>query len=184
MCHIWGFHVIHLTSNSKETYGDENYTFGSEPEYIVLNREYAFMEFLRNIAIPNQEYLMLEPDIEFISEWPNLSENADVSLLYRQDAGPHISPSTRWCRKSSLSLFEEIWNIFPRTHWDWHGDSIAFDRLYLKIIKQQPISEFVKYNGVNIQFRTHENYMKPYHKYMKHYVAHRKLELLAKDEQK
>ncbi len=186
MCWSWDLEVVHLTTDPDESFGCVRIVTPGDSKDIVYNREKCFTRYLKYFADPNKIYLFTEPDTEILKMWPALPQDVDLSLLYRMEVFPHISPSWRLCRTTALPFFESIltyMNSSPKGR-DWHGDSEAFNKLHTSMyngLVNPHVTEFVMFDKVRIQFRSYEDYMKPRCTYMRHYIAEQKRELLNKE---
>lgn len=166
-----GIKTVHLTIKGHEGWGDENYFYDFDPVNIVYNREVAFIDFLKNAE--DNVYWFTEPDSRIYTMFPKLE--GDIALLRRND-GVAISPWFRLAKPSSLPIFEEILSYFDLDKKTWHGDSVAFIKLWEAMGK--PGWENITYNGINVELRNYEEYSKMNSMYTRQYKHRKKLRLL------
>jgi len=174
--------VFHLTIEGNPGWGDatiwpfEGTTLKSKD--IMYNREVMFTQFLKYAASIDTVYWFTEPDARIVKEFPPLADDVDLALLYRDD-DVHITPSFRLARKAALPVFEWVLEHFdgPR---DWHGDSMAFNALYEAMGFPQLNDRFT-WNGVRIELRDYNDYTRKHSKYVRHWKAFSKSQLLAQE---
>lgn len=166
-----GIPLIHITVEGHEGWGDENYYYQGDVNEVIYNREKFFLEFLKNAE--DQVYWFTEPDSRLNSQLPPLT--TDLALLKRDDPVA-ISPWWRLCKKSAVPFFEELLTHFDMTQKDWHGDSVAFTKMWEVIGK--PGTGITKWNDVSIELRDYRLYTGRLQPYSRQWKGQKKLELL------
>lgn len=173
----FGVGLIHLTTRGHEKYSDEWVEFDLDPHHVVLNREIAWCEFLKQA--PDDHYWLTEPDSRMTSEWPAIT--TDAMLLRRLDKLP-ISPAFRVGNPKSLPLFELLRDATqkaPKNTWDWHSDSIGWSEAYKVLGKPEP--PYFDYKGVSVELRRYDEYCMIRGKYAENWKASTKADLLRHD---
>ena len=142
--------LIHLTITGHEGWGDENYFYDVDNRSeVIYNREKLIVEFLRKDAVDDEVYWFIEPDFRLLQEFPELT--TDVCMLHRDD--PIVmTPAWRLAKKSSLPFFEECFTYFDLEQKKWHGDSIAWVKMWEKIGKPDAPGIY-NYNGISLELR-------------------------------
>lgn len=167
--------LIHLTVNDHDGLGDENYSYKMESVHqVIWNREKCIVEFLKNHADPNEEYLFLEPDFEIQKHIPRLT--TDLCLLLRGD-DVALTPAWRLCKKNAYKFFEESLNYFPEEHKDWHGDSQAWNRMYANMGSPKLLGLY-QYNGISIELRPYGDYASKRGTFSKQYKGGAKTQMV------
>ena len=166
-----GISTVHLTTTGHEGWGDENFYYDLDPVNIVYNREIAFIDFLSKAD--EDVYWFTEPDSRIHTTIPEL--HADLALLRRND-GVAISPWFRLAKPSALPIFKEVLEYFDLDKKTWHGDSVAFIKLWEAMGK--PGWENIVYKNLNIELRNYEDYSKMNSIYTRQFKHRKKLRLL------
>lgn len=164
--------VIHLTTTGHEGWGDENYYYDLDPENIVYNRESTFVDFLRTAN--DDVYWFTEPDTRLNQLFPPLT--TDLAILLRGGDLP-ISPWWRLAKKSALPFFERALEFFDLEKKQWHGDSVAFKRLWDDMNCRADFGQ-THYLGLAIELREYALYSKPSSPYSRQWKSKKKLQLL------
>ena len=171
-----GFPLVHLTIEGEPGFGDENYFYSGNPEYIVWNRERLFLEFLKQA--PDDVYWFSEPDYRIVNMFPELT--ADLALLRRNDKVA-ITPSWRLATKAAIPFFEEVLSYYPDDDElrAWDGDSDAYIQIWKAM--GQPNIGMLRYNNMSIELRDYSAYCKPRSKFTAQWKAHNKDDLLKQE---
>jgi hypothetical protein len=173
----FGIGVIHLTTRGHEKYSDEWMEFDLDPHHVVLNREIAFCEFLKQA--PDDHYWLTEPDSRMKKEWPEVT--TDAVLIRRNDTLP-ITPSWRLGNPKSLPLWEGFRDLTmetPTDKWSWHGDSLGWLAMWNRLGK--PDIGTMTWEGISIELRDYKKYVQLGSKYSENWKASNKMELLRRD---
>ena len=165
--------TVHLTLTGHEGWGDENFYYDLDPIDIVYNREIAFTDFLSKAK--DDVYWFTEPDSRINTMFPELV--GDIALLRRND-GVAISPWFRLARPSALPIFKEVLDYFDLDKKTWHGDSVAFIKLWEEM--GRPGWENIVYKNLNVELRNYEEYSKMNSMYTRQYKHRKKLRLFEK----
>jgi len=163
--------LIHITTKGHDGWGDENYYYDGDPVNIVYNREKFFLEFLKEC--PDDVYWFTEPDARLNSELPPLT--TDLALLRRKD-DVAISPWWRLAKKTSIPFFEEVLKNFDMQQKNWHGDSVAYTKIWELMGK--PDCGICHWNNMSIDLREYRLYTGRNQPYSRQWKSHNKLELL------
>lgn len=166
-----GIPLIHLTIEGHEGWGDENYYFKGDANEVIYNREKFFLEFLKNTD--DEVYWFTEPDCRLNSQLPPLT--TDLALLRRND-DVAISPWWRLCKKSAVPFFEELIKHFDMAQKDWHGDSVAFTKMWE--LMDRPDCGIIEWKGIQIELRDYRLYTGRQQPYSRQWKGYKKLELI------
>lgn len=167
----FGIPLVHLTITGHEGWGDENYFYQGDPNEVIYNREKFFLNFLKNCD--DDTYWFTEPDCRLNSLLPPLE--TDLALLRRKDAVP-ISPWWRLAKKTSIPFFEELITHFDLNQKDWHGDSVAFTKMWE--ILGSPGWGVCSWNNISIDLRDYRLYTGRQQPYSRQWKGLKKLELV------
>ena len=171
--------VIHITLAGHRGMGTVNvHALDLDPENIMYNRELLFARWLE-YDLSDEVYWFTEPDARISKPFPPLDKEIDAALLWRDD-DVHITPSFRLCRRSAYPLFQWTLDHYDMTKMDWHGDSEAFNALYIDMGKPKGPGCFT-WNGLNIELRPYFDYSRRNSRYVTHHKAGHKMELLARE---
>jgi hypothetical protein len=181
-CRQFNCKTVHVTLEGHEGWGDENfYVSGLDPKNVMLNREIAFAEFLKQA--PEDLYLFSEPDYRMWKAFPAL--RGDVSLLYRAGDDVPMNPAWRLATPKALPLFELLRDetqkvkLRPGVGYDWHCDSEGFTSAWK--LMGSPKGGMVEFLGLRIEFRDFSQYIKPNPIYGRNYAWHLKHQLLQQE---
>lgn len=154
-CERFNLTLIHLTTRGKDGLGHENYFFDLDPKNVVLNREIAFCEYLKN---QDELVWFTEPDCLIKKLFP-LSD-CDCVLLTRTKDDASLNMAWRLANKKALPLFEIFRDETEKSGFpEWTGDARAFRKVHLNMgLPMAP--KKITYHGVNIELRDSQNYVK------------------------
>jgi hypothetical protein len=176
MLHEHDITLVHLTTDGHEKWGDETIYYDLDPKNVVLNREIAFCDYLKD---QNELVWFTEPDTDIIKMFP--LTDADCALLTRLNDGVSLNPAWRLANKNALPLFEEFRDETEKTgKHDWHGDSDAFKIVHSRMGKVYHNQRTrINYNGVNIELRDYSHYIKGECRFTKNYLSDGKEALIS-----
>lgn len=176
MLHKHDITLVHLTTDGHEKWGDETIHYDLDPKNVVLNREIAFCDYLKD---QNELVWFTEPDTDIIKMFP--LTDADCALLTRLNDGVSLNPAWRLANKNALPLFEEFRDETEKTgKHDWHGDSDAFKIVHARMGKVYHNQRTrINYNGVNIELRDYSHYIKGECRFTKNYLSDGKEALIS-----
>lgn len=176
MLHKHDITLVHLTTDGHEKWGDETIHYDLDPKNVVLNREIAFCDYLKD---QNELVWFTEPDTDIIKMFP--LTDADCALLTRLNDGVSLNPAWRLANKNALPLFEEFRDETEKTgKHDWHGDSDAFKIVHNRMGKVYHNQRTrINYNGVNIELRDYSHYIKGECRFTKNYLSDGKEALIS-----
>lgn len=172
----FGMGLVHLTTKGHEKYSEDWVEYDLNPAHIVLNREIAWCEFLKDAS--DGQYVLLEPDARISAKWPPVT--TDAVLMRRLDKVP-LSPALRIGNPKSLPLFERFRDATletPKDKWSWNGDSIAWSQMFKVLGKPETGFE---YEGISVELRRFEEYCMIRGKYAENWKASKKTDLLRHD---
>jgi hypothetical protein len=142
--------LIHLTVTGHEGWGDENYYYDvHDVKEVIYNREKTFLEFLKNDAVDDEIYWFCEPDFRLLTEFPPLT--TDLCMLHRNDPVV-ITPAWRLATKAAWPIFEEAFSYFDLEQKKWHGDSVAWVKMW-EAMEKPDAPGFYKHNKRTVELR-------------------------------
>lgn len=168
--------TIHLTVHGHPAWADNTFFIDGDANDIVYNREVAWLEFLKQ-ADHNEVYWFTEPDSRIYRMWPELS--GDLALTRRMGDPVPICPAWRMATTKSIPIFEEILDYFDLEQKTWHGDSVAFTKLW-HAMGQPGIEDFC-YRNINIELRNYKQYLMTKSKFSRQFKGQNKITLFNQE---
>ena len=175
MLHKYDMTLVHLTTEGHAKWGDETIHYDLNPKNVVLNREIAFCDYLKD---QNELVWFTEPDTYIHKMFP--MSDANCVLLTRLNDGVSLNPAWRMANKKALPLFEEFRNETELTNkHDWHGDSDAFKIVHKRMgMPFHDVTKRTKYKNIDIELRDYSHYVKGDCRFTQNYLSDAKQKLI------